>query len=430
MTLTVVVGAQWGDEGKGRLTDLLASDADIVARFGGGDNAGHTVRVGSDTFQLHATPSGIVHNKVLCIIGNGVVLNPQILLSELDGLAARGVDVSPERLRISSAAHLVTPAHIALDRAMELRRGSASIGTTLRGIGPAYADKASRDGLRAELLCRPDLLEPAMHEHVSAKNELLTAVYGAQSLNANEIAADFLAFAERLAPYVDETTTLVDSALRQGKLVLAEGAQGTMLDLDHGSYPFVTSSHPTVPGALSGLGVGATFLGRAIGVAKAFSTRVGEGPFPTELSGGIASRLRGTGRQPWDEFGTTTGRPRRVGWLDLVPLRLAARVNGLTELAITKLDILSGLKELKICTSYRVDGRRFDSIPSSLKSGSAIEPEYTSMPGWQQEVRDVRHYGLLPEEAREYLSFIEEQLRLPIRLVSVGPARDEIIRLD
>ncbi|MCA9981846.1 MAG: adenylosuccinate synthase, partial [Anaerolineales bacterium] len=347
----VLIGAQWGDEGKGRITDLLAGQSDAVARFSGGDNAGHTVAVQNETFKLHLIPSGIVHAGKLCIIGNGVVLNPAVFLREIDALAERGVDVSPARLKISERAHLITPAHIALDKAHEAQRGADAIGTTQRGIGPAYTDKVSREGLRAHLLADTAALDIALTEHIERHNQTLVAA-GQDPVDLSETLEQFHGYATRLAPYLDETAVLLDNALRQGQNVLAEGAQGTLLDVDHGTYPFVTSSSPTAGGAMTGLGLGPRTVGRVIGVAKAFTSRVGSGPFVTELDGDTAVRLRGTGANPWDEYGTTTGRPRRVGWLDLVILRHAVRVNSLSEIALTKLDILSGLEEIPVCVAY------------------------------------------------------------------------------
>ncbi len=426
MPLDIVVGAQWGDEGKGRITDLLAAQADIVARYSGGDNAGHTVTIGEEIFRLHLIPSGIIHPGVTCLIGNGVVVNPAVLIGEMEGLADRGVDVSPARLRISSQAHLITPAHMALDRAHEAQRGDEAIGTTLRGIGPAYADKTARCGLRTHLLANPEALAAAVYEHVGEKNEWL-AHYGEPLLDAAVVAAEFAHFARRLAPHLVESSPFLNEALEAGKVVLAEGAQGTMLDLDHGTYPFVTSSAPTAGGALTGLGVGPTAVRRVVGVAKAFSTRVGGGPFPSELTGEMAGRLRGTGANPWDEFGTTTGRPRRVGWLDAVVLRHARRVNGLTEMVLTKLDILSGFDQLAVCTGYEVDGSRLDFLPGDAAELRRARPIYEWLPGWQEEVTGARAPADLPANARRYIDFVAQASGVPISLVSVGPARDQIV---
>ena len=390
MPLTIIIGAQWGDEGKGHITDRLAQGAAVVARYSGGDNAGHTVTIGNEVFKLHLIPSGIIHPGVLCLIGNGAVVNPAVLLREMDALAARGVDVGPARLKLSGGAHLITPGHIAMDRAHERERGRGAIGTTLRGIGPAYTDKARRVGLRAELLADPAALAAALAEHVAIKNEVLVKVYGEEPLDAGAIAADFAVHAARLAPHLADGPLLLDEALARGETVLAEGAQGTLLDIDHGTYPYVTSSSPTAGGAMTGLGVGPRAVDRVVGVAKAFTTRVGGGPFPTELDGPPAARLRGTGENPWDEYGTTTGRPRRVGWLDLPILRHARRVNSLSDLVLTKLDILSGLAEIPVCVAYELDGRRVESFPTDLSVLARCRPVYETLPGWADDITGAR----------------------------------------
>ncbi len=427
MPLDIIIGAQWGDEGKGHITDRLAHDAAVVARYSGGDNAGHTVAIGDEIFKLHLIPSGIIHPGVVCLIGNGTVVNPAVLLREMDALAARGVDVGPARLKLSGGAHLITPAHIALDRAHERTRGREAIGTTMRGIGPTYTDKARREGLRAELLAHPGELAEAIRSHVTVKNEALTGGYGEEPLDAAAVAAEFAAYAGRLAPYLVDGPLLIDEALRRGERVLAEGAQGTLLDIDHGTYPFVTSSSPTAGGALTGLGVGPRVVGRVIGVAKAFTTRVGGGPFPTELDGAAAARLRGTGEKPWDEFGTTTGRPRRVGRLDLPILRHARRVNSLSELVLTKLDILSGLPEIPVCVAYEVDGRRVESFPTDLRLLARCRPIYEMLPGWSEDVTTARRPADLPVAARQYVDFVAAETGAPVSYVSVGPGREQFI---
>jgi adenylosuccinate synthase len=429
MPLTIIIGAQWGDEGKGHITDRLAQGAAVVARYSGGDNAGHTVTIGREIFKLHLIPSGIIHPGVLCLIGNGAVVNPAVLLREMDALAARGVDVGPARLKLSGGAHLITPGHIAMDRAHEHERGRGAIGTTLRGIGPAYTDKARRVGLRAELLADPAALAAALAEHVAIKNDVLVKVYGEEPLDAAAIAADFAAHAARLAPHLTDGPLLLDEALRRGQTVLAEGAQGTLLDIDHGTYPFVTSSSPTAGGAMTGLGVGPRAVDRVIGVAKAFTTRVGSGPFPTELDGAVAARLRGTGENPWDEYGTTTGRPRRVGWLDLPILRHARRVNSLSDLVLTKLDILSGLDEIPVCVGYELDGRRVDSFPTDLSVLARCRPIYEALPGWGEDVTAARAPSDLPDNARRYVAFVAEAAGVPVSYVSVGPGREQFITL-
>ena len=428
MPLDIIVGSQWGDEGKGRVTDLLAADADVVARYSGGDNAGHTVTIGDEIFRLHLVPSGVVHDGVTCLIGNGVVINPAVLLREIDGLAERGIDVSPARLKISRQAHLITPAHVALDGAREAERGEEAIGTTLRGIGPAYTDKVSRDGLRAHLLAQPETLADVIYDHVAEKNRQLQ-LFGQSPLDPQSVAAEFAAYAQRLGPYLVESVPFLHDALAAGRTVLAEGAQGTLLDVDHGTYPYVTSSSPTAGGALIGLGLGPKAVDRVVGVAKAFTSRVGEGPFPCELQGDLARRLRGTGENPWDEYGTTTGRPRRVGWLDTVILRHAVRVNGLTEVALTKLDILSGFEELSVCVGYELEGERVDHFPGDGQTLAAVTPVYETLPGWDEDVTGAQSMSDLPPAARHYVQRVADLAGAPVTLVSVGPARQQVIRL-
>ncbi len=427
MPLDIIVGTQWGDEGKGHITDLLAGSADIVTRFSGGDNAGHTVTVGADVFKLHLIPSGIIHQGKVCLIGNGTVINPVILLKEMDALAERGIDVSPVRLKLDRKAHLITPAHIALDEASESLRGPEAIGTTRRGIGPAYTDKTDRVGLRAGLMEDGEALADAMHMHISHKNRVLDRIYGVPQLDASAVAASFAAYARRLKPHLVDASVYIDQALQQGASVLAEGAQGTFLDLDHGTYPFVTSSWPTAGGALIGLGVGPKKVGRVIGIAKAFTSRVGSGPFPCQLEDELALRLRGTGENPWDEFGTTTGRPRRVGWLDLVMVRHAARINSLTELAVTKLDILSGLRRLSVCIAYDLNGERIDNVPSDLEQFGLCRPIYERLDGWEEDITSAARLADLPVNARRYLDFISDTTGVPITFVSVGPGRKQVI---
>ena len=427
MPLNIIVGSQWGDEGKGHITDLLAAEADIVARYSGGDNAGHTVAIGHETYKLHLIPSGIIHQGVLCLIGNGVVLNPKVFLREMDELADRDVDVSPQRLQISQKSHLITPAHIALDKARETNRGNEAIGTTLRGIGPAYTDKARRTGLRAGLLADKETLADAIHAHISEHNQTLVSIHQMDPLDPAEIVAEFAAYADRLAPYLVDTDLVVDEALQAGRPVLAEGAQGTLLDIDHGTYPFVTSSAPTAGGALTGLGVGPKHVDRIVGVTKAFTTRVGSGPFPTELEGAEAMRLRGTGENPWDEYGTTTGRPRRVGWLDLVILHHARRVNSLTEIVVTKLDILSGFENIPVCVAYDLNGQRIEHIPADLELLGRSQPIYETLPGWGEDIMSTRRLSDLPVNARRYVDFIADKTGVPVSHISVGPGREQFI---
>ncbi len=428
MPLDIVIGAQWGDEGKGRIVDLLAEKADIVARFSGGDNAGHTVTVGMNTFKLHLLPSGIVHPHTVGLLGNGMVINPATLLDEIDQVREAGVEVSPQRIQISHAAHLITPGHLALDAAREEARGAGKIGTTGRGIGPAYTSKVNRSGLRLEKILSPDRFLEDLSAHLDDVNQQLEQLYSAEPLDKSEVLDAYRAYAEQLSPYVAETGDFAHRSLRDGKRILAEGAQGTLLDLDHGTYPFVTSSTPTAPGALVGLGLGVGSVERVIGVAKAFQTRVGEGPFPTELFGNLAERLRGTGENEWDEYGTTTGRPRRVGWLDVVLLRYAARINGITELALTKLDILSGFETLEICTSYQMDNNLTDTLPLGPANLAEMTAVYDTLPGWNEDLMGMRSWEELPEEARSYVARIEELVGLPISTISVGPERSQVIR--
>jgi len=427
MTINIIIGAQWGDEGKGRIVDLLSADSEYVARYSGGDNAGHTVTVGDSIFKLHLLPSGIIHPHVKGIIGNGVVINPKVLLNEMEMLRNKGVDISPERISISYAAHIITPAHIALDEARELARGKGKIGTTLRGIGPAYNDKAARRGIRMESMLSQEDFADSIMDHTEAINQNLTEIYKTSGLIPTDIAKEYAGYAQELKPFINDVSLILSDALERGDDVLAEGAQGTLLDLDHGTYPYVTSSTPTSAGVFSGLGIGLKNIGRIIGVTKAFQTRVGEGPFPTEIFGDQALRLRGTGANPWDEYGTTTGRPRRVGWLDGVLLRYAVRINGLTELAVTKLDILSGFKKLKLCTSYRSNDKVLDNLPLGPADLSPFEPIYEYLPGWDRDVSMLRNWEDLPEAAQDYIRAIEKIAGVPVAIISVGPERDQVI---
>ena len=433
MPLHIIIGAQWGDEGKGRITDLLAADAHIVARYSGGDNAGHTVTVGEKIFKLHLLPSGLVQPHAVGVLGHGMAINPARLLREMADLERAGLDMSPARVKVSYAAHLITPAHIALDKADETARAGeegGKIGTTGRGIGPAYTDKTSRRGLRAELMHDPERLGDRVQEHVRTANITLERIYGQPGLDPATTAAEYTEYARRLAPYLSDTSLYLHQRLKANAVVIAEGAQGTLLDLDLGTYPYVTSSSPSSGGAFSGLGIGPHFAGRIIGVTKAFQTRVGEGPFPTEAFGAEAERLRGTGANPWDEFGTTTGRPRRCGWLDLVLLRYAIRVNGITELVLTKLDVLSGLDTVQLCAGYRAGGQTYSQLPLGPADLSPFEPIYESMPGWAEDVSGARTLADLPAAARYYVRRIEELVDVPVSLISVGPERSQIVRAE
>ena len=427
MPLQIIVGAQWGDEGKGRIVDWFAAGADFSARYNGGDNAGHTVTVGDTIFKLHLIPSGIIHPGVIAVLGNGMVINPATLFDEMKKLAALGVSTPPERLRISYAAHLITPSHQAMDRALETARGKDNIGTTGRGIGPAYTDKATRQGLRLADMLSPDFYE-RVGDHVAETNRAL-ALYSAAALDPAQVCEQYRGYAERLKPYITDPSIELSQALVAGKTVLVEAAQGTLLDLDFGTYPFVTSSSTTAPGALPGLGLGmdAARAASVIGVVKAFQTRVGSGPFPTEVSGNLGMRLRGSGANPWDEYGTTTGRPRRVGWLDGVLLRYAIRINGISELTVTKMDILSGLETIKLCTAYRRDGKTLSELPFGPADLSPFEPVYEEFAGWKQDLGAVRRWSELPPAAQAYLDRIASLAGVPIRLVSVGPERAQVV---
>ncbi len=427
MPLEIIIGTQWGDEGKGRVVDLLSKQADYVARFNGGDNAGHTVTVGEKLFKLHLIPSGIIHTHTTAVIGNGVVINPQVLLNEMKMLQDNGIEVSPRRLLISHAAHIITPGHLALDRAQETALGNTKIGTTMRGIGPAYTDKVSRNGIRMEQMLDPTSFKDSLTRHLEAVNQKLVILYHAEPVEIPLIIDDYLDYAQKLCPYIKDISAVLYEALRSSKNVLAEGAQGSLLDLDHGTYPFVTSSSPTSAGAFTGLGIGASNQAHVIGVTKAFQTRVGSGPFPTELFDETAQKLRGSGANPWDEYGTTTGRPRRVGWLDLVLLRYAIRINGINELTMTKLDILSGFDQIYLCNSYLSSGNISSDLPLGPAYLDPYQPEYESMAGWKEEIRGIRNWNDLPDHAQTYVKKVAELCRVPIHLVSVGPERDDII---
>jgi len=427
MELTIIVGTQWGDEAKGKVTDLLAQDADVVARYNGGDNAGHTIAHQGRTFRLHLVPSGILYPGCQLVIGNGVVVNPEILLEEMDELAALGIDLSPQRLKLSDRAHLIMPYHRALEGAAEEARGDSRIGTTRRGIGPVYADKAARSGLRAGDMLEPDFAS-RVREAVAAQNRVLEHVYAESPLPPDEIAAQYAAYAHWLGPHVADTSLLIHRALQSGQKVLAEGAQGILLDLDHGTYPYVTSSSPIAGGAFTGLGIGPGGSPRVVGVAKAYTTRVGAGPFPTELTGLLGDQIRGTGAQQWDEYGTTTGRPRRCGWLDLVILRYAARINGLTELAIMKLDVLSSFDRIPVCVGYEVDGQRLEEFPSRTAELAGCCPLYEDLPGWERDIMAVKAWEDLPRAAGAYIAFIEERVGVRVGLISVGPEREQTVR--
>ncbi len=422
MPATVIVGAQWGDEGKGKIVDLLAEHSDVVCRYQGGPNAGHTIVRDGETFKLHHIPSGILYAGRMCVVGAGCVLDPRLLVEEIDGLEARGITTGD--LRISGNAHLIMPWHVAIDSASERRLGRLQIGTTRRGIGPAYADKAARIGIRMQDVLDPKILRQKFETALAENNIRLQRLHDAEPLRLEELADRMEEYATRLRPYIADTSLLVDTALKEGKRVLLEGAQGTLLDLDHGSYPFVTSSNPTAGAAATGTGIGPTRIDRAIGVAKAYLTRVGEGPFPTEIEGPDNAKVRELGA----EYGTTTGRERRCGWLDLVGLRFAVRVNGLTSLAVTKLDVLSAFSELPVCVRYRLpDGTETGEFPAHQSDFHHAEPVYETLPGWEEPLDDVETLSGLPSAARDYVAFIEDSLGVEICMVGTGPDRERVL---
>jgi adenylosuccinate synthase len=421
---TVVVGTQWGDEGKGKLTDLLARESQMVVRYQGGHNAGHTLVVNGETFALQLIPSGVLHTYITPVIGNGVVVDPKVLLTEIDSLTARGVDCS--RVKVSGNAHLVMPYHQELDRVTERRLGKNRLGTTKGGIGPAYADKATRVGLRVQDLLDAKIFRQKLDAVLKEKNALLAKVYNTLPLSAADIARDYLDdYAPRIAPLIADSVALVHEALEGGQHVLLEGAQATFLDLDHGTYPFVTSSNPVAGGACTGAGIGPRAITRVVGIAKAYVTRVGAGPFPTEIEGPLADEMIERGR----EFGTNTGRRRRVGWFDAVMLRHAARLNSLTEVALTKLDMLDTFEELKVCVAYECDGERFTQLPYHQSVLHKVTPVYETLPGWRTDLSAVTELRAMPAAARRYVEFLAEQTGVPINLVGVGPGREQFVEL-
>ncbi|CAD0229352.1 Adenylosuccinate synthetase [Planktothrix agardhii] len=420
----VVIGAQWGDEGKGKITDLLSGSADVVVRYQGGVNAGHTVVVDNQTFKLHLIPSGILYPDTECIIGSGTVIDPRILIEELDQLES--LKISTKNLMISQTAHVTMPYHRLLDQASEEQRGSQKIGTTGRGIGPTYADKSERTGIRIIDLMETESLPDQLRWTISNKNVILEKLYNLPPLDPEAVIAEYLQYAERLRPHVVDASLKIYAAVQDRRNILFEGAQGTLLDLDHGTYPYVTSSNPVAGGACVGTGVGPTMIDRVIGVAKAYTTRVGEGPFPTEMVDGIGQVLCDRGA----EFGTTTGRQRRCGWFDAVIGRYAVRINGLDCLAITKLDVLDGLDEIKVCIAYDIDGERCEHFPSSARTFARCEPIYETLPGWKESTADCRKLEDLPQTALDYLKFLAELMKVPIAIVSLGASRDQTIIVE
>ncbi len=417
----MIVGAQWGDEGKGKIVDLLAQESDVVCRYQGGPNAGHTVIAGGETFKFRLLPSGIISGKV-SVLGAGCVVDPEVLIGEMDELEARGVSVEP--LRISGNAHLIMPWHVAIDQASERRLGPLQIGTTRRGVGPAYADKAARIGIRVQDLLDAKILRQKIDVALAEKNLWLERIYGAEPFELDDVAGRYERYAQRLRPHVADTSLLVDRALRAGQRVLLEGAQGTLLDLDHGTYPFVTSSNPTAGAAATGTGIGPNRIDEVLGVAKAYVTRVGAGPFPSEMEEPFASRVRELGA----EYGTVTGRERRPGWLDLVALRYAVRVNGITSLAVTKLDVLSEFDELPICVRYRLpDGNETPDFPAHQSDFHHAEPVYEVLRGWAEPIDAAEGPADLPEAARAYVEFVERELEVEISLVGTGAPRESVV---
>ena len=422
MPVTVVIGSQWGDEGKGKVVDLLSEKIDIVARYQGGANAGHTICFDEKTFVLHLVPSGIFHEGVTCVIGNGVVIDPVALMREVQTIKDLGFSVDG-RLLISHNAHLIMPYHKRIEEVRERARDEGAIGTTGRGIGPAYVDKFARTGIRVVDLLDRDVLRKKLTASIEEKNAILRSVYGAEVLDVDAIIDEYVEFDKIIDPFVTDTTQYLCSAIAEGKRVMAEGAQGSLLDVDFGTYPFVTSSHPTAGGCCTGLGIPPTSVDSVIGIVKAYSTRVGNGPFPTELEDETGERLRATGH----EYGATTGRPRRCGWLDLVALNYASMINGFTELCITKLDVLSGLDEIRVCVAYRYNGKVSTRFPSEVQTLTNVEPVYESFPGWAEDISSASNLNDLPANAISYLRFVSEYLQVPIETVSTGPKRAQTV---
>jgi adenylosuccinate synthase len=422
MSIRVVVGAQWGDEGKGKIVDLLSKEADYVVRYQGGANAGHTLKFDDKKIVLHLIPSGIFNGDATCIIGNGVVIDPHALLEEIEEVESLGADLQ-DRLKISKSAHVILPYHQLLDQVKEEHRGDDAIGTTGRGIGPAYVSKVSRVGIRMSDLFHPKQLREKIESNIADINESLKHVYKRDPIEAEPIIEDLLESANKLCPYIANTSDLLHDAIENGDEILLEGAQGSLLDVDHGTYPFVTSSCPTSGGACTGSGIPPTAIDKVMGISKAYCTRVGNGPFPTELNDELGEKLRAAGQ----EFGATTGRPRRCGWIDLVALKYAVRVNGMNELTLTKLDILNDFEEIKLCTEYVIDGEETDTFPLDLPDIENIEPKFKTMPGWQQSLENCNSFEDLPSNAKEYLNFVQEYLGVELTILSKGPKRTETI---
>ena len=426
MANTVIIGAQWGDEGKGKIVDMLSAQSGLIVRFQGGNNAGHTIKVQGKETILHLIPSGILHEGKNCLIGNGVVLDPFVFLKEVDELAAKGIDVSPSRLGISKKTHLIMPYHKSLDNAREAKRAGKKIGTTGRGIGPCYEDKASRVGLRAGDLTNPQLVREKVHHALLEKNVLLRELYKYDTLDENQVCEELLAIAPRITPYLKDASSEIQKAQAAGQDILFEGAQGIHLDIDHGTYPFVTSSSTVASSAAAGSGVGPSALERVVGIVKAYTTRVGSGPFPTELEDDTGRYIQTNGH----EFGATTGRPRRCGWFDGAALRRAVQINGLTGLAVMKLDVFDGMEKVKLAVGYKVDGQEVDLMPYGADAAARCEPVYEEFPGWKESTFGVTRWEDLPETAKRYLQRLSEVAGCPIAVVSTGPDRSQTIMLD
>ena len=423
MPAIVLLGAQWGDEGKGKATDILGDKVKYVVRYQGGNNAGHTVVIGDQKYALHLLPSGILTPTCIPVIGNGVVIDPAVLLEEIRGLNERGVDTS--NLKISTNAHLITPYHRTIDKVSERFLGKAKIGTTGRGIGPAYADKINRIGIRVQDLFDTSILRQKIEGALKDKNQVLVKVFNRKGLEIDEILKEYLEYAEILRPYVTDTSLLLNQALERGENILLEGSQGTLLDVDHGTYPFVTSSNPTAGGASTGSGIGPTKISRVIGIVKAYTTRVGSGPFPTELFDEDGEKLRSIG----GEVGVTTGRARRCGWYDAPIARYAVRINGLTDFFLTKLDVLTGWENIPVCVAYEIDGRRVEELPASQSDFHHAKPIYEYLPGWSENISKARKLSDLPVNAQGYIKFLEEISGAPMSAIGVGPGRDETIQI-
>ncbi|MGF1426548.1 adenylosuccinate synthase [Kitasatospora sp. LaBMicrA B282] len=424
MPALVLVGAQWGDEGKGKATDLLGGSVDYVVRYQGGNNAGHTVVIGDQKYALHLLPSGILSPNVTPVIGNGVVIDPGVLLAELDGLNERGIDTS--KLLVSGNAHLITPYHRTLDKVTERFLGKRKIGTTGRGIGPAYADKINRIGIRVQDLFDESILRQKVEAALDHKNQILVKLYNRRAMPADLVVQEYLGYAEKIRPFLADTTLVLDEALKANKVVLLEGGQGTLLDVDHGTYPFVTSSNPTSGGACTGAGIGPTKIDRVIGILKAYTTRVGSGPFPTELLDADGEALRRIG----GERGVTTGRDRRCGWFDAVIARYATRVNGLTDFFLTKLDVLTGWEQIPVCVAYEIDGKRVEELPYNQSDFHHAKPIYETLPGWTEDISKAQTFADLPKNAQAYVKALEEMSGAPISAIGVGPGRTETIQIN